>query len=495
MRRRRDRRSCYPDAVIAGDEDRGGGQFTIAWVGPVELAGAVAAVGQAICAFDEQGWADAAVALIDTSTTGGVDPALELRGAIARSLDVGIVVRCERAEVAELCERLTGADDIALADEPPELVWFRLAAAGQRNRPSRDGLTGLDNMRVFLTALGQASATEEAPASLIVLDLDHFKALNDLLGHPAGDRALREVARRLHRLAPAGTLARVGGEEFALLFSAPPAPARDLGSALIEAIRARPIEGRTLTASAGIASTDGRLAGDELYRHASEALYAAKARGRDRVIHWDDMRREALAQNLDPALAGFENRTRVMAERVAEAIAVHGRRLVSELRVEAEQDGVTGLYTRRYLDRRIPAELEAARAAATPLTLALIDLDSFGRINKDHGWPSGDRVLAETAARVRSAVRADDWVARYGGDEICVIMRGVGRGQAHPILERIRLAVAGAPIAATSGEPLDLTVSIGAAEAGPTDDVPALLERASTQLNQAKRAGRNRVCF
>lgn len=454
----------------------------------------MSAPGRASLAVDERDWPAAQAALIDTATAGGVPEALELRCALARAMDGAAVFRCDRTEVAALCASLTGEDDIALADDPPELVWFRLAAACRRTRPGRDGLTGLEMTPALLAAL--APAALPSPASLVVIDLDHFKAFNDELGHPAGDRALREVARRLRALAPpAATLARVGGEQFAALLVSSPSAARDLADTLLHAIRGEPIQHRTVTASAGVASSDGRVAGEELFRRAGEALYAAKVRGRDRAIHWDDLRREALEQNRDPALDGFENRTRVMAERVAEAIAVHGRRLASELRSEAEQDGVTGLYTRRYLDRRIPAELEAARAAGTPLTVALIDVDFFGRINRAHGWPSGDRVLAETAERVRSAVRAGDWVARYGGDEICVIVTGVDREQARAILERIRAAVAGASIASTAGEPLELTVSIGAAEAEMSDDVAALLERASARLLEAKRAGRNRVCF
>ena len=464
-------------------------------MGPTELAAAVGAVGQALLADDERDWPAAEAGLIDTATAGGVPRALELRRELARSMDGAVLFRCDRADVAELCASLAGDDDVALADEPPELIWFRLAAACRRTRPGRDGLTGLELRTALLAAL-TLPASPDSPASLVVIDLDHFKTFNDELGHMAGDRALREVARRLRALAPPGTtLARAAGEQFAAFVVSPPPAARDLAATFLHAIRAEPIQHRTVTASAGVATSDGRVTGEELLRRAGEALYAAKARGRDRAVHWDDLRREAQEQNRDPALDGFENRTRVMAERVAEAIAVHGRRLASELRSEAEQDGVTGLYTRRYFDRRIPSELEAARAAGTPLTVALIDVDFFGRINRDHGWPSGDRILAETAARVRSAVRTGDWVARYGGDEICVVVSGVDRAQAHGILERIRAAIAGTPMASTAGAPIDLTASLGAAAAEPSDDVTALLERASARLLEAKRAGRDRLCF
>ena len=85
-------------------------------------------------------------------------------------------------------------------------------------------------------------------------------------------------------------------------------------------------------------------------------------------------------------------------------------------------------------------------------------------------------------------------MARYGGDEIRVLMRGADLDQARVVPERTRRAIADQPIASTAGQPLELTVSIGAAQAGSADDVLALLERASQQLLKAKRDGRNQVC-
>jgi two-component system, cell cycle response regulator len=432
----------------------------------------------------------AAAAFIDTATAGGVEAALAARAAVPGAA----VFRCARSEVRPLVAALSPDDGISLADEPVELLCFRLEATCLRAR--RDGLTGVADKRAFADALSSASSGLAGSVSLIVIDIDHLKHVNDRHGHAAGDRTLRDVARRLRGLMPpGGTLARVGGGEFAVLCPVGPGDVRDMAGRLLDAIRGEPIEGRAVTASAGCAGPDAGRTGDELWRDANEALFAAKTRGRDRAVHWDDMRRESLARNSDLALAAFENRTRVMTERVVESINARGRRLFSELRLEADCDPVTQLYSRRYLDRRMPFELDADREAGAPTTVALIDVDFFGQINKGHGWPSGDRVLAEAAARIRRTVRAEDWVARYGGDEICVVMRGVGREQAHSILERIRHAIAGEAIASTTGEPLALTVSIGATEAESTDDVMALLERASARLNEAKRGGRNRVCL
>ena len=462
----------------------------IAWVAPPELERELAVFGPLSIADSPADWPGAPAALIDTVTAGGVEVALVIRRAIA-----GVaVIRCQRAELAALLARIDHEDDVALADDPPQLLYFRLLAACRRAHPTRDGLTGLPGPQSFSDALEAAAAGTDA-VSVIVIDVNRLKLINDRLGHAAGDAVLREVAHRLGELTPRGALlARAGGEQYGILCAGPPGPARLLADQMLGAIRARPIEGEPVTASAGIAASPAPIAGHDLLRDANEALFAAKAAGRNRSVHWDDLRRDALAQNRDPAVAVFENRTRVLAERVAESIAARGRRMFADLRLEADQDGLTGLYTRRYLDRRAPAELDETRRAALPLTLALIDVDLFRRINKHHGWPSGDRVLAETAERIRRNIRAEDWVARYGGDEICVVMRGADLEQARVVLERIRRAIADQPIASTAGQPLQLTVSIGAAQAGSADDLLALVERASQQLLKAKRDGRNQVC-
>jgi diguanylate cyclase (GGDEF)-like protein len=158
----------------------------------------------------------------------------------------------------------------------------------------RDGLTGLLNRRAFQELLRSTTARhdrqKDGSFGLILLDIDHFKKLNDTHGHPAGDEALRQVARALHEHARAGDeVARYGGEEFAVVL-----PAADARSAheIAERLR-REIERTTLrfaggsirlTASFGVAvwPGDGR-APEALLAAADKALYAAKQGGRNRV--------------------------------------------------------------------------------------------------------------------------------------------------------------------------------------------------------------------
>jgi diguanylate cyclase (GGDEF)-like protein len=161
-----------------------------------------------------------------------------------------------------------------------------------------DGLTGLTNRRAFDEALEREfgrSRRAAAPLSLLLVDVDHFKAFNDTYGHPAGDECLKTIATVLRDTLnrPADLIARYGGEEFAAIL-----PDTDAGGAVAvaEAIRrgvrdlALPlasVDAGLVTASVGVSTWPGGDAPgsvDELVAEADEALYAAKAAGRDRVV-------------------------------------------------------------------------------------------------------------------------------------------------------------------------------------------------------------------
>src|SRR6185503_11249199 len=158
----------------------------------------------------------------------------------------------------------------------------------------RDGLTGLYNRRAFDEMLGREMARHERQSgrmALLLLDIDHFKSLNDTLGHLAGDAALRHVARVVLQALRKGDLpARYGGEEFAAIL-----PATDESGALKLAERVRKAleAGQTVFEGARIAVTasfgtavwpaDGQEI-DSLVAAADRALYAAKEAGRNRVV-------------------------------------------------------------------------------------------------------------------------------------------------------------------------------------------------------------------
>jgi diguanylate cyclase (GGDEF)-like protein len=158
-------------------------------------------------------------------------------------------------------------------------------------------LTGICNRRYFLELgerLLKQGARSKRPASLIMLDLDHFKAVNDQYGHAAGDAVIRESARLMIReVRETDLVARIGGEEFAILL---PETGQETGSNVAERVRkgiealAIPFEGRPhplrITASLGLALADiGTDSLDSLLSKADQALYQAKEAGRNRVVY------------------------------------------------------------------------------------------------------------------------------------------------------------------------------------------------------------------
>jgi diguanylate cyclase (GGDEF)-like protein len=162
---------------------------------------------------------------------------------------------------------------------------------GLQRQADEDPLTGLANTRAFGRACGEvferAARAEGNSVSIVALDLDHFKAINDRCGHPYGDDVLRRVAEALRGVVrPGDTVARLGGEEFGVLLpGAGAAAAWAVAERARAAVAALPVEGQPLSASAGLA-TYPDASFDDLMRYADRALYRAKQMGRGRSIAW-----------------------------------------------------------------------------------------------------------------------------------------------------------------------------------------------------------------
>ncbi|MBN2311229.1 MAG: diguanylate cyclase, partial [Candidatus Hydrogenedentes bacterium] len=159
----------------------------------------------------------------------------------------------------------------------------------------------------------------------------------------------------------------------------------------------------------------------------------------------------------------------------------------------ASTDALTGLFNRRTIMERLAQELHRAEREHRPLTVIMVDIDHFKRVNDTHGHTAGDRVLAEAARRLRSVCRDYDIVGRYGGEEFVCITPGSQGEDAAAAAERFRNAVGETPIAAEGAE-LDVTISVGGVWlAGDTPcDVDEVMKAADTLLYQAKEEGRNR---
>jgi two-component system cell cycle response regulator len=161
----------------------------------------------------------------------------------------------------------------------------------------------------------------------------------------------------------------------------------------------------------------------------------------------------------------------------------------------ALRDPLTRLYNKRYFDDRLDAELRFARRHGTSLALLLIDVDHFKLVNDNRGHLAGDKVLAEIAATLTQAVRNEDVVARYGGEELVVLSRAIGDDGAHNLAERLRKTVENLRTKVEDEPPVRVTISVGVAvyptiEVGTANQLIAAADRA---LYEAKDEGRNRV--
>lgn len=188
------------------------------------------------------------------------------------------------------------------------------------------------------------------------------------------------------------------------------------------------------------------------------------------------------------------NQTVVMARVALHLQVVRQRRMLERL---ANIDGLTELANRRRFDEVYEREWQRARRSGQPLSLALLDIDAFKQFNDRYGHPAGDRAL-RSVARVAGAAmrRPGDLAARYGGEELVLLMPETGAAEAGRIAEHVREAVAALGIAheASSVAPL-LTVSIGGATFDPAgeEQQSEMFEAADAQLYRAKQHGRNQV--
>ena len=165
--------------------------------------------------------------------------------------------------------------------------------------------------------------------------------------------------------------------------------------------------------------------------------------------------------------------------------AVHAEHL-------ARHDPLTALYNRRaFLELATPTWNGAAQQNR-PLSLVVMDIDHFKRINDQHGHEVGDRTLVEAATLLSSLCRKTDIVARWGGEEFVVMLPEMDATEATRFAERIRQAVLGMRVRAAAG-PIALTASFGVAERAQQTDLQGLIAAADRRLYEAKNQGRNRI--
>lgn len=172
------------------------------------------------------------------------------------------------------------------------------------------------------------------------------------------------------------------------------------------------------------------------------------------------------------------------------------RRALDQKRQMANTDALTGAYNRRYLERQLSLELERTRRFNHPISVLLLDIDYFKRVNDRYGHAVGDEVLRNTYRRLRDLLpRACDWIGRYGGEEFLIVLIDTDLRGAEVVAQRLVQGMAETPMETSVG-PIPVTISVGGSEAAQmlTGDLSfkRLLEIADQCLYASKRDGRNR---
>jgi diguanylate cyclase len=167
--------------------------------------------------------------------------------------------------------------------------------------------------------------------------------------------------------------------------------------------------------------------------------------------------------------------------------------LQDKLEILATTDPLTGIFNRRHFIEMSEKEFSRGRRSQTPLSIAMIDIDNFKRINDWYGHTTGDLVLKELVAICNDNLRPYDIIGRLGGEEFAITMVGCALQEAFIVSERLREKVANHNIFA-NGQDISIKISIGVAELSEDEESwDSILNRADKALYLAKNAGRNRV--
>jgi diguanylate cyclase (GGDEF)-like protein len=170
-------------------------------------------------------------------------------------------------------------------------------------------------------------------------------------------------------------------------------------------------------------------------------------------------------------------------------------RLNRELTVQAMRDPLTGVYNRRAFEEIGFRELAGAKRTGLPISLMVIDLDHFKQVNDKHGHSAGDDLLRLVADTLRSSIRDEDFLCRWGGDEFCALLPRASRDQARVVAERVMESIGGLAFS-SHGKVIGIEVSIGImTDEDHKSSLASLVDLADAALYRAKQAGRRKVTF
>lgn len=348
-----------------------------------------------------------------------------------------------------------------------------------QRQATTDPLTGLSNRAALSPALDLLSRQPAGAGCVALLDLDSFKSVNDQYGHGVGDELLRYVGKRLRYALPeAAVIARVGGDEFVVVLRGYGVSQAQERLRAAQAALRQPVflcgHAIELTATVGIAETDGVSTGGALVQQADMAQYRAKTAGGDRMWvysgddeDWERRRKEEVGT----LRADLDRATR-----------------------EARTDALTGIPNTRAYHEQLSALDEKARAAGRRYAVVFFDADDFHGLNRARGDAAGDDALRSIAELLSTSCRAGDLVFRKGGEEFVTFLPDTRLVEAVEVAERARLAIERAGIA-HGGDRSVVTVSAGVAILDPSvhPTYTDVIADAAQAMKLAKDSGRNCV--
>lgn len=169
------------------------------------------------------------------------------------------------------------------------------------------------------------------------------------------------------------------------------------------------------------------------------------------------------------------------------------KRREDRLYQRATRDALTGIYNRGHFTEMATIEIDRARRFAEPLSVVLLDIDHFKKVNDTHGHEVGDKVIISVADTTAKAIRKIDFIGRIGGEEFAIMLPRANKEPAIEAMQRLRIKLAAQRVHVIDKD-INVTVSIGIATLRPTTkDLAELLRNADAALYKAKREGRNRV--
>jgi diguanylate cyclase (GGDEF)-like protein len=189
------------------------------------------------------------------------------------------------------------------------------------------------------------------------------------------------------------------------------------------------------------------------------------------------------------------NLLHVLSRRIREnnVVLLGSLEIQREYRNKAETDALTGLHNRAWFSEVFPKQLDLCERTGQHVSLLMVDIDHFKRVNDVHGHQVGDDALRHIGRLLLRNLRGTDLCARYGGEEMIVLMPATDVAQARLTAERLRQGIAAAPLTLADGRSVHLTVSGGLAQWQPGIQIDDLIHAADHALYQAKDGGRNQI--